>query len=402
MLDLRPVGYVIGLLVAVLGVTMLIPLGFDLYYSNGHWPIFFECAVITVLSGTMIAIACANAMGSGRLSVQQTFLLTSGVWMVLPCFGALPFLFGATDARVVDAMFEAMSGLTTTGSTVFTGLDDLPEGLLLWRVDAAMVRRRRHHRRRDGVPARTAGRRHADLPVRGVSTPMGKVLPRAAQIASRISVVYLGLTLGLRRPTSAPGMTPFDAINHAMTTISTGGFSTYDASFGMFQGAPEYVASVFMILGEPAVRALRPDRRRASGKPLLRDPQVRGFSDDHRSCWCGDDDRLPARGQRRSSRTRLSRGAVQRHLDHLGHRLCQRRLPALGGLPGGDVLLPRADRRLRRIDRPVRSRSSATSCCSPRCARRCRRSIRPTASSPRATTAARSARTCCLLSWRSS
>ncbi len=201
--------------------------------------------------------------------------MASGVWMVLPCFGALPFLFGATDARVVDAVFEAMSGMTTTGSTVFTGLDYLPEGLLLWRsmlqwfggigiIVVAMV----------FLP---------DLRVGGMQIfrseafdTGGKVLPRAAQIASRISAAYVGLTLACHLCYVALGMSGFDALNHALTTMSTGGFSTYDASFGTFQGAPEYVASVFMVLASlPFVRYVQIIA--GSGKPLLRDVQVRGF-----------------------------------------------------------------------------------------------------------------------------
>ncbi len=130
MLDLRPVGYVIGLLVAILGVTMVLPLLVDLADGNGHWPVFLESGVITILSGGLIALSCSNGVKQG-LTIQQTFLLTTGVWMALPLFGALPFMMGATELRFVDAFFEAMSGLTTTGSTVLSGLDDLPRGMLL-------------------------------------------------------------------------------------------------------------------------------------------------------------------------------------------------------------------------------------------------------------------------------
>ena len=131
MLDLRPVGYVIGLLVAMLGLTMLLPMLVDLIDGAGHWMAFFISGVITVLTGGLVSLSCHNGRGGG-LTLQQTFLLTTGVWLALPFFGALPFLLGATEARFVDAFFEAMSGLTTTGSTVFSGLDAMPRGLLLW------------------------------------------------------------------------------------------------------------------------------------------------------------------------------------------------------------------------------------------------------------------------------
>lgn len=274
MLDLRPIGYVIGLLVAVFGLTMLIPYGADLLYGNAHAQVFLESALLTTVAGGLLAIATANAV-TDRLTLQQTFLLASGVWLVLPLFGALPFLLGATDARLVDAVFEAMSGMTTTGSTVFVGLDVLPEGLLLWRsmlqwfggvgiIVVAMV----------FLP---------ELRVGGMQIfrseafdTSGKVLPRAAQIASRISAVYLGLTLACHLSYLAVGMTGFEAINHALTTMSTGGFSTYDASFGQFQGPAEYLASVFMVLASlPFVRYVQV--MAGSSRPLLRDTQVRAF-----------------------------------------------------------------------------------------------------------------------------
>ena len=130
--DLRPVGYVIGLLCAVFGATMAVPLAVDFAAGDGHWRAFLQSAVLTSAIGGLIALACANGVGD-RISLQQTFLLATGVWRALPLFGALHFMFGATAARPVDAVFESMSGLTTTGATVFTGLEHLPRGLLLWR-----------------------------------------------------------------------------------------------------------------------------------------------------------------------------------------------------------------------------------------------------------------------------
>ncbi|WP_172299963.1 TrkH family potassium uptake protein [Pseudoruegeria sp. HB172150] len=272
MFDLRPVGYVIGMLVAALGATMLVPMLTDLLYASGHWLIFLESAILTVVSGVSLALACANGVRE-RLSLQQTFLLAVSVWLVLPVFGAIPFILGEPNARVVDAFFEAMSGLTTTGSTVFSGLDDLAKGTQLWRsmlqwfggvgiIVVAMV----------FLP---------ELRVGGMQIfrseafdTGGKVLPRAAEIASRISVVYVALTISNVIAYVAAGMGGFDALNHALTTMSTGGFSTYDASFGTFQGPAEYVASVFMILASlPFVRYVQLVAGQA--KPIWRDSQIR-------------------------------------------------------------------------------------------------------------------------------
>ncbi|WP_300056304.1 TrkH family potassium uptake protein [uncultured Roseobacter sp.] len=274
MLDLRPVGYVIGLLVSVLGATMLLPMLVDIAEGREHWPVFIQSALITVLSGSLIALACANGVKEG-LTIQQTFLLTTGVWVALPLFGALPFIFGATEARFVDAFFEAMSGLTTTGSTVLSGLEELPKGLLLWRgilqwlggigiIVVAMV----------FLP---------ELRVGGMQIfksesfdTMGKILPRAGQIASQISSIYLGLTMVCALTYLALGMNAFDATVHALTTVSTGGFANYDASFGVFKGNIEVAAAFFMVLAAlPFVRYVQ--LINGQPKPLWRDSQIRVF-----------------------------------------------------------------------------------------------------------------------------
>jgi len=274
MIDLRPVGYVIGLLVASLGLTMLVPLVVDLLAGNGHWFVFFESAVITIVTGGLIALACANGVSEG-LSLRQTFLLTSLVWLTLPVFGALPFMLGAPDANLTDAFFEAMSGLTTTGATVFTGLENLPDGLKLWRgilqwlggvgiIVVAMV----------FLP---------ELRVGGMQIfrseafdTMGKILPRAGQIASRISVIYIVLTASCALAYSATGMLPFDALVHAMTTVSTGGMANSDASFGAYGAGAHYVAVVFMVLAAlPFVRYVQ--LIAGTAKPLWRDTQIHTF-----------------------------------------------------------------------------------------------------------------------------
>lgn len=274
MIDLRPVGYVIGLLVAALGATMTVPMAVDMWAMNRHWPVFAQSALATTLTGGGIALACANGTAD-RLTIQQTFLLTVGVWVALPIFGAIPFVLGATDARVVDGFFEAVSGLTTTGSTVFTRLQDLPPGLLLWRsmlqwfggigiVVVAMV----------FLP---------ELRVGGMQIfrseafdTMGKILPRAAGIAAQISWIYVFLTFCCFLGYVWLGLSPFEALNHALTTLSTGGFSTSDASFGAFQGGPEYLASAFMIVASlPFVRYIQIVA--GGGWGVLHDAQVRGF-----------------------------------------------------------------------------------------------------------------------------
>ncbi|GAB5433247.1 MAG: TrkH family potassium uptake protein [Epibacterium sp.] len=274
MLDLRPVGYVIGLLVVILGGTMVFPLLLDLYDGKGEWPVFLESALFCFLVGGVLALTCANGIGRG-LSIRQTFLLTTLVWVVLPIFGALPLMLGATELSFTDAFFEAMSGLTTTGSTVISGLDDLPRGLLLWRgilqwlggigiIVVAMV----------FLPELRVG--GMQIFKSEAFDTMGKILPRAQEIAKQISVIYLVLTLVCALVYTVLGMGLFDAVVHAMTTMSTGGFSNYDASFGTFSGPAEYAAAIFMVVAAlPFVRYVQ----MVNGKtlPLFQDSQVRAF-----------------------------------------------------------------------------------------------------------------------------
>ncbi|UWQ92629.1 TrkH family potassium uptake protein [Aliisedimentitalea scapharcae] len=274
MLDLRPVGYVIGLLVAILGATMFLPMLADLAQGQGEWPVFLQSAAVTILVGVLMALSCSNGVKQG-LTIQQTFLLTTGVWVALPVFGAIPFMLGDTDLRFVDAFFESMSGLTTTGSTVLSGLDDLPRGILLWRallqwlggigiIVVAMV----------FLPELRVGGMQI-FRSEGFDT-FGKILPRATEISSRISVIYIGLTGACALAYAATGMGAFDATAHAMTTVATGGFANYDASFGAFGGMSEYVAVVFMMLAAlPFVRFVQ----MTSGhvQPLFRDSQIRVF-----------------------------------------------------------------------------------------------------------------------------
>ncbi|MGH1415901.1 MAG: TrkH family potassium uptake protein [Pelagimonas sp.] len=274
MFDIRPVAYVIGLLVTCLGATMFLPMLVDLAEGRGQWHVFLESALITVMIGGLISLACANAVKQG-LSIQQTFLLTTSVWVALPAFGALPFVLGETQATYTDAFFEAMSGLTTTGSTVLSGLDDLPKGLLLWRgllqwiggigiIVVAMV----------FLPELRVGGMQI-FRSEGFDT-MGKILPRATQISSSISTVYVSITLMCALSYLLCGMNAFDASVHALTTVSTGGFANYDASFGTFSGPAEYVAAVFMILAAlPFVRYVQ--MLNGNRNVLWRDSQVRAF-----------------------------------------------------------------------------------------------------------------------------
>ncbi|WP_126975873.1 TrkH family potassium uptake protein [Frigidibacter oleivorans] len=274
MIDLRPVGHVIGVMLTVLGVLMLIPAALDALSAEANWWAFIESAVITGCVGLFFAISTGNAIGPS-LSVRQAFLLTVGIWAFLPLFAALPFMLGATEASFTDAYFEAVSGITTTGSTVFTGLDDFPPGLNLWRgmlnwlgglgiAFVVMI----------FLPVMRVGGMQF-FRTEGFDT-LGKILPRATDIARSLVLVYAGLTFACLVTYLSLGFEPLDAVVNAMATIATGGFSPADASFGKYQGAGEYAGALFMILGSlPYVRYVQ----MVSGArtALWRDPQVHGY-----------------------------------------------------------------------------------------------------------------------------
>ncbi|MGY6409920.1 MAG: TrkH family potassium uptake protein [Alkalilacustris sp.] len=272
--DLRPVGYIIGLLTVVLGLAMLVPGAVDLLVGDPNGWSFLSTAMITGLSGGALALACAGGTARG-LTLRQSFLLATGTWVALPGFGMLPFILGAPGVGVTDALFEAMSGMTTTGTTVFVGLDDLPAGTLLWRsilqwlgglgiVIVALI----------FLPVmRVGGMQH--FRSEGFDT-LGKVLPRALDISAGLVQIYVGLTALCAMVYVTLGMDGFQALNHAMTTIATGGFSTSDASFAQFGTGAQYAAVVFMILsGLPFVRFVQ--LAGGSFAPLWQDVQVRAY-----------------------------------------------------------------------------------------------------------------------------
>ncbi|MBL4918253.1 TrkH family potassium uptake protein [Szabonella alba] len=274
MIDLRPVGYVIGLLLMALAAMMLFPMMLDLVAGNSNWAGFLESAIVTALFGAILSLACANGSGRG-LTLQQTFLLTTATWVMMPLFGALPFIIGAPDASVTDAVFESMSGMTTTGTTAFVALDSLPPGTNLWRgilqwlgglgiVIVAMI----------FLPVMKVGGMQF-FRSEGFDT-LGKVLPRALDISSALIQIYIALTVVCAVVYFALGMSGFDAVMHALTTVSTGGFSNYDASFSVFAGPLEYVSVLFMVLASlPFIRFIQ--LTQGSLLPLWQDPQVRAY-----------------------------------------------------------------------------------------------------------------------------
>ena len=191
MMDYRPIFLVIGILLCALALSMIVPAVVDAFAGNPDWQIFAISSGVTLFIGG--AMTLTSRAASQRFSVRQAFVMTTFSWIALTLFACIPFVFSELQLSFTDAFFEAMSGITTTGSTVITGLDGVPPGILLWRALLQWL---------GGIGIIVMA--IAVFPMLRVggmqlfrmesSDPSEKALPRAAEIASAISLIYLGLT----------------------------------------------------------------------------------------------------------------------------------------------------------------------------------------------------------------
>ncbi|MCB1741683.1 MAG: TrkH family potassium uptake protein [Gammaproteobacteria bacterium] len=282
MIAIASIGRVVGIFLIVLSVFMLAPAVLMIVLRESHWAEFLLAAGITALCG--LALAARPGPVLSRLSTREAFLLTTTSWTAVGLFGALPLVL-VEHIDFVDALFEAMSGITTTGATVLTNLETHARGILLWRSLLQWL---------GGIGFVVMG--IAILPFLRVggmrlfrsesSDWSDKVTPRFGPFARSVLLIYIGLSALCALAYYLQGMSVFDAVNHAMTTISTGGFSTHDASMGYFRRADvssgvlglsiHWTAIGFMLLGALPfslyVLALRGQFR-----PLFLDRQVRGL-----------------------------------------------------------------------------------------------------------------------------
>ncbi len=240
------IGFVLGGLITIIGVAELIPAMIDQTAGHSNGAVFFFNALICLFLGANLAFANRNF--DRTLSAQQAFFLTTVSWIVIAFFAAIPLYMADLEIDFVDAYFEAMSGFTTTGSTVFSGLDTMSRGVLMWRsmiewiggmgiVAFAVI----------FLPFLQIG--GMQLFQTESSNQSDKMMPRSGSFIFGLFLVYCLLTLSCAFFYFLFGMSGFDAINHAMTTISTAGFSTHDRSFGYFSNPwILYTASFFMFL----------------------------------------------------------------------------------------------------------------------------------------------------------
>ena len=271
---LRMIGFIIGLFLLTIAASMLIPM-LTLYLFNriDDESAFIWSAIITATAG--LALIIPGRPKNVQLRPRDMYMLTTASWVLVCAFAALPMVL-IQEISYTDAFFETMSGITTTGSTILVGLDHASPGLLIWRSMLNWL---------GGIGF--IGMAVAILPLLRVggmrlfqteSSDWGeKVMPRSHMAAKYILGIYSLLTLLGFLSFWAAGMTPFDAINHSMASIATGGFSTSDSSLANWQQpAVHWVAVVFMLSGALPftlyVATLRGHRR-----ALIKDHQVRGF-----------------------------------------------------------------------------------------------------------------------------
>lgn len=272
-MDFRPLLYVVGVLLAILALSMSIPMLVDLALGNEDWKVFFFCQIFTAFFGGILILT--NAGQGFHLNIRQAFLLTALSWITLSLFASAPFALAEVNMSITDSVFEAVSGITTTGSTVMTNLEQSPPGILMWRAILQWL---------GGIGIIVMALSVLPfLKVGGMqlfkteSSENEKALPRATQLAATIALIYLGLTIACMIFYQMAGLHSFDAWAHAMTTIATGGFSTFDSSFGNFDTAwVEIIAIAFMLLGGLPfilyVKALK-----GNWQALFNDSQVKTF-----------------------------------------------------------------------------------------------------------------------------
>ena len=269
----KTVFFAIGVLLITLGTFMLIPFFVQFIYDERNGT-FLSSASITIFIGILLVLT--NLEENKKLNLQQAFLLTTLSWLSIAIFGCIPFLLSNLNLSVVDAFFESMSGITTTGSTVITNLDNAPKGILIWRAILQWL---------GGIGVIVMA--ITVLPLLNVggmqlfrmesSDTTEKILPRAREVTIIISIIYLTLTFTCGIAYWLVGMNIFDSIAHSMTTIATGGFSTYSSSIGYFQNPKiEIIAIIFIVLGSiPFIAYLK--FVKGDQKIFFKDVQIKGL-----------------------------------------------------------------------------------------------------------------------------
>ena len=269
----KTVFFLIGVLLIVLGTSMLAPYALQILLDEGSHS-FISASFVTIFIGVLFILA--NLEKEFRLNLRQTFLFSTLAWVMVAVFGSLPFMLSVKTFSFSEAFFESMSGITTTGATIISDLDNSPKSILLWRAIMQWL---------GGIgivvmaitilPLLKVGGMQLFKMEGPDSTE--KILPRTFEVATIIISTYIALTFLCGFFYWIFGMSIFDSISHAMTTIATGGFSTHNESIGFFKNSNiEIVASIFIILGSiPFISYLK--FLQGNRKIFFQDVQIKGL-----------------------------------------------------------------------------------------------------------------------------
>jgi trk system potassium uptake protein TrkH len=276
-LSIRAAIHVSAIFAIYLSLAMLIPAAVDLYYGHDDWAVFAFCGFF--LGGLSLAVALATQGRPPPATARFGFLLINLLWLTMAVAGAIPMLASASfDLSLADAIFESVSGITTTGGTVINGLDNAPPGLLIWRSLLNFM---------GGLGVIALGLFLLPfLNIGGItyfrlesSDIQERPFERLATFTMSLIAIYSALVAACALCYVAAGMQTFDAVNHAMSTLATGGLSTHDTSFVRYGDNPAvlWTASVFMFIGGLpfSIMILFAVRGRVDA---LRDPQIRVFA----------------------------------------------------------------------------------------------------------------------------
>jgi trk system potassium uptake protein TrkH len=269
-----PVIKIIGIFLLILGFSMLFPAAIDGLYGNQNYRVFILSSLITSLTGFILILSVWGK--EQQLGLREAFLLTTLTWVLIAIVSSIPIYISDSGLSFTDSFFESMSGITTTGATVIQNLEIQSKGILIWRALLQWL---------GGIGIIVMA--VAVLPMLQVggmqlfrlesSDNAEKILPRATQLAGSLVLLYVIITMSCALAYNIGGMGLFDSLAHALTTISTGGYSTHTDSFAYFSNSNlEYIAVLFMIVGSlPFVLYLQFARGKASS--LFLDSQVLAF-----------------------------------------------------------------------------------------------------------------------------
>ncbi len=273
MSNYKTVFFTLGILQIILGIFMFIPIIVQFIYSEIDSS-FFGASIVTIIFGTLFFLS--NLDHDKKLTLQQAFLLTALSWLSIAIFGSLPFIFSNLNFSFTNAFFESMSGITTTGSTIISNLNEMPKSILLWRAILQWL---------GGIGVIIMA--ITLMPIMNVggmqlfkisnNDSSEKILPKSKEIALRLIYIYTSLTLVCALTYKIFGMSYFDSLTHSMTTIATGGFSNYNESIAFFNSVSiEISAMIFIILGSlPFIAYIK--FISGNKKILINDVQIKTF-----------------------------------------------------------------------------------------------------------------------------